>query len=90
MSTEILQVRDVPSEDAAWSVLTDTAVAQSEVRDIVTYLGLDGSWHDAPLFWVVLVTDDECGWEAEPMLITAVAPGLDGRCAVTLLRVRGV
>lgn len=84
-----LDCPDVPSEDAAWSVLTDTAVAQSEVRDIVTYLGLDGSWHDAPLFWVVLVTDDECGWEDEPMLITAVAPGLDGRCAVTLLRVRG-
>ncbi len=85
-----LDCPDVPSADAAWSVITDTAVAQSQVRDVVTYLGLDGSWHDAPLFWVVLITDDECGWEDEPMLITSVAPGLDGRCAVGLLRVRGV
>lgn len=85
-----LDCPDVPSADAAWSVITDTAVAQSQVRDQVTYLGLDGSWHDAPLYWVVLVTDSVCGWEAEPMLITSVAPGIDGRCAVTLLRVRGV
>lgn len=85
-----LDCPDVPSADAAWSVLTDMALATGEVRDTVTYLGLDGSWHDAPLFWVVLVTDYECGWEAEPMLITAVAPGLDGRCAVSLLRVRGL
>jgi hypothetical protein len=89
---------DVTAGDSAWSVLTDTAVAGSVVRDALTYGGLEGAWYDAPLYGVVLVTDEYRRtdgtlvtlYDDEPMLITAIAPGLDGRVAVSLLRIAGV
>ena len=75
-----------------------TAVAGSVVRDALTYGGLEGAWYDAPLYGVVLVTDEYRRtdgtlvtlYDDEPMLITAIAPGLDGRVAVSLLRIAGV
>lgn len=89
---------DAALGDCAWSVLTDTAVAGSVVRDALTYGGLEGSWYDAPLYGVVLVTDEYTRtdgtlvtlYDEEPMLITAIAPGLDGRVGVSLLRIAGV
>lgn len=81
---------DLSVNDGPWSVATDLAVGMSAVRESPTYLGLDGAWNDAMLYGVVLVTDEECGYEAEPTLVTAVAPTLDGRVNLTLLRIRGV
>jgi hypothetical protein len=85
-----LQRLDLPDSADAWSVVTDFAVAQSEVRETVTYGGLNGHWFDAPLFFVVTVTDEAARYDDEPMLLTAVQPQLDGTCAVRLLRIRGV
>lgn len=88
-----LQRKDCPDiglGDCAWSVLTDTAVAESEVRESVTYLGLDGEWNEVPLLGVLLVTDSECAYVEEPMLVTVVAPRLDGRVDMTLLRIAGL
>jgi hypothetical protein len=84
-----LDLPDVFTQESAWSVMTDMAIARSVLRESVTYAGLDGDWHRAPLFGVILVTDTDCGYDAEPHLITSVAPDLDGSCAVTLLRVAG-
>jgi hypothetical protein len=60
------------------------------VREIVTYHALDGTWYAQPLFGVVLVTDARCGYDREPCLIVGLAPSIDGRVSVSLLRVRGV
>lgn len=86
-----LQRIDAPaigSADSAWSVLTDRARTGAFVRESVTYAGLPGRWYDAPLFRVVLVTDDALGYDAEPCLIVALAPDIIGRVSMTLLRLR--
>lgn len=81
---------DISDGGTAWAVLTDFARALSAVRESVTYPGLPGWWHDLPLLSVVEVTDAPAGYSAEPCLITALAPGVDGRVSMTLLRIRGV
>lgn len=81
---------DIGDGGTAWAVLTDFARALSAVREAVTYSGLPGWWHDLPLLSVVEVTDEPAGYDAEPCLITALAPGVDGRVSMTLLRIRGV
>jgi hypothetical protein len=80
----------ISTPDSAWSVLTDRARLKSVVRESVTYHALDGTWYAQPLFGVVLVTDARCGYDREPCLIVGLAPSLDGRVSMSLLRVRGV
>lgn len=80
----------IGSADSAWSVLTDRARTGSAVRESVTYVGLPGWWYDLPLFRVLLVTDEACGYDAEPCLIVALAPDTQGRVSMSLLRLRGV
>lgn len=81
---------DVGDAGTAWAVLTDFARALSAVRETVEYQGLQGWWHSVPLLSVVMVTDEDADYDAEPCLVVSTAPTLDGRVDMGLVRIRGV